>query len=175
MFGGKLTDENNGCLCSLPLWGRLANEIQFVEVTYGKFAKILPKFENLSVSESRRGPDRETNEINLGCVEHNTTGHLVTHLVSFQYITCRVAAICTTYYSMLYFNFPRFEFQPFMKLFLWRYYEQMRNWCPWTAVQYTYLFKAKFEVPNEFYFGKKHGLEWNEIVSLAIWTIIIKT
>lgn len=45
----------------------------------------------------------------------------------------------------------------------------------WTAVQYTYLFKAKFEVPNEFYFGKKHGLEWNEIVSLAIWTIIIKT
>jgi len=28
--------------------------------------EILPKFEGLSVSESRRGPDRETNEINLG-------------------------------------------------------------------------------------------------------------
>ena len=109
--------QNYGCYCNLLLWGRLTNAIQFVEVTYGKFAKILPKFENLSVSESRRGPDRETNEINLGCVEHNTTGHLVTHLVSFQYITCRVAAICTTYYSMLYFNFPRFEFQPFWNYF----------------------------------------------------------
>ena len=137
----------------------------------------LPNFAEIQKSEcilvSLRGPDRETNEINLGCVEHNTTGHLVTHLVSFQYITCRVAAICTTYLLHALFQFSPIRIST--KLFWWRSYEQMRNWCPWTAVQYTYLFKAKFEVPNEFYFGSKHGLEWVEIVSLAIWTIIIKT
>ena len=113
--------QNYGCYCNLLLWGRLAIEIQFVEASYGNFPKFCENFAEIQKSEciwvSLRGPDRETNEINLGCVEHNTTGHLVTHLVSFQYITCRVAAICTTYYSMLYFNFPRFEFQPFLKLF----------------------------------------------------------
>jgi len=106
--------QNYGCYCNLLLWGRLVNSLKSV-------TEILPNFAEIRKSEciwvSLRGPDRETNEINLSCVEHNTTGHLVTHLVSFQYITCRVAAICTTYYSMLYFNFPRFEFQPFLKLF----------------------------------------------------------
>lgn len=109
-------DENYGCLCNLLLWGRLANEIQFVEVSYGTFVEI-QRSECIWVTP-RAWPRNEWDQSWLSWTQYYRALGNPLGFLSIYHLPWRPSRHLYHLPTTPYFiSNPRFKFQPFLKLF----------------------------------------------------------